>query len=70
MSQFNFWFEIYNVLKGIKMGNTNESKSFLQKGEGLRILSIKLNCPFDGKVEPFFDFIIDVLPLEPQRSAK
>ena len=52
------------------MGNNIESKSFLQKGEGLRILSIKLNSPFDGKVEPFLDFIIDVVPLEPQRSPK
>ena len=45
------------------MGNSNDSKSFLQKGEGLRILSIKLNSPFDSKVEPFFDFIIDVIEL-------
>ena len=52
------------------MGNSNDPKSFLQKGEGLRILSIKLNSPFDGKVEPFFDFIIDIIPLEPQRSPK
>ena len=52
------------------MGNSNDPKSFLQKGGGLRILSIKLNSPFDGKVEPFFDFIIDIIPLEPQRSPK
>jgi hypothetical protein len=52
------------------MGNNNDSKSFLQKGEGLRILSVKLNSPFDGKVEPFFDFIIDVIPLEPSKSPK
>ena len=52
------------------MGNSVESRSLLQKGEGLRILSIKMNCPFDGKVEPFFDFIIDIIPLEPQTSPK
>ncbi len=45
------------------MGNTHDPRSFLQKGEGLRILSIKLNSPFDGQVEPFFDFIIDVIEL-------
>jgi len=44
------------------MGNSNDSNSFLAKGEGLRILSIKRNSPFDGKVEPFFDFIIDIIP--------
>ncbi len=51
--------------KSIKiiMGNSNDNGSFLQKGEGLRILSIKVNSPFDGKVEPFFDFIVDIIPL-------
>ncbi len=44
------------------MGNSNDTNSFLKKGEGLRITAIRLNCPFDGEVEPFFDFILDVIP--------
>lgn len=32
------------------MGNSNNSNSFFAKGEGLRIISIKRNSPFDGKV--------------------
>jgi hypothetical protein len=35
----------------------------------LRILSIKLNSPFDGKVEPFFDFIVDAIPLVEAQSG-
>ena len=53
------------------MGNNNSNEqSFLSKGEGLRILSVKLNSPFDGKVEPFFDFILDLIPLRDERSPK
>lgn len=29
--------------------------------KGYRILDVKPNSPFDTKVEPYFDFIVDVI---------
>jgi len=33
------------------MGNSNNPKYVLQKGEGYRITSVKPNSPFHGKVD-------------------
>lgn len=44
-------------------GNQSEISSIgTAKGEGYRIISVKLNSPLDGQVDPFFDFIIDAIP--------
>lgn len=50
------------------MGNSSSSDEPLQKGEGYRIVEVLPNSPFWGKVEPFFDFIVEVAAPEGQRS--
>lgn len=44
------------------MGNSNNSDSHLEKGEGFRILQVTEDSPFKGKVDQFFDFLIQVIP--------
>lgn len=50
------------------MGNSNNAECSIEKGEGYRIIRIGENSPFAGKVEEFFDFIIQVIPSERQKS--
>lgn len=50
------------------MGNTIHQNGVLQKGEGYRIISVQENGPFAGKVDIYFDFIIDVQPPEVEKS--
>jgi hypothetical protein len=50
------------------MGNTNIAEYGLEKGEGFRILKISEKSPFIGKVEEFFDFIIQIIPPESSKS--
>lgn len=50
------------------MGNSSNSNDPLQKGEGYRIIAVKENSPFWNKVDPFFDFIIEVTPPQAERS--
>jgi hypothetical protein len=50
------------------MGNSSNPNEPLQKGEGYRIIEVKENSPFWGKVEPFFDFIIEVIPPPAEKS--
>lgn len=47
---------------GKSMGNSSNSEYSLEKGEGFRITKVQDNSPFLGKVEEFFDFIIQVIP--------
>jgi hypothetical protein len=41
------------------------------KGEGYRIISLRNNSPLDGKIDIFFDFIIDAISeKEPERTPQ
>lgn len=51
------------------MGNATNPNDPLQKGEGYRVITVKDNSPFHNKIEPFFDFVIDVVPPDPQQKA-
>jgi hypothetical protein len=50
------------------MGNANNSSSSLEKGQGFRILKVAEDSPFRGKVDEFFDFIIQVIPQTIEKS--
>lgn len=50
------------------MGNSNNPNEPLQKGEGYRIIEVKENGPFWGKVDAFFDFIVEVIPPPAEKS--
>lgn len=50
------------------MGNSNNPNEPLQKGEGYRIIEVKENSPFWGKVDAFFDFIVEVIPPPAEKS--
>lgn len=52
------------------MGNTTHDQPILQKGEGYRVITIQQGSPFQGKVEEFFDFVIDVIAPPPPRDAQ
>lgn len=43
-------------------GQSDISLIGIKKGEGYRIMKVKPNSPLDGKIDVFFDFIIDVIP--------
>jgi hypothetical protein len=40
-------------------GQSEVSLIGLAKGDGLRVLEVRGDSPLEGKLEPFFDFIID-----------
>lgn len=52
-------------------GQSEVSLIGLAKGDGLRVLEVRGDSPLEGKLEPFFDFIIDAEACtEPERTPK
>lgn len=51
------------------MGSATSSQDSLEKGDGYRIVQVSKGSPFEGKVEAFFDFIVDIILSQAEPSS-